>query len=250
MPLLSVITAAYQPKRDYLLQAWESLVNSQHLGDWEWEWCIQEDGLKPDAREWLPPDERIHYEANTVHVGAAATRNAALARARGTWIMNLDCDDWLLPEGMATLIAGWVANPGVIWAAGRAHDYIDTEQQLVEFPNYLPDGLITSSVFMDSFEKHQLNPVHFAGAAMDANVMRALGGYFASPVGEDVALWFAAVHLGQGVYTSDPVFVYRQWDGQSTKGRTCLDWTQYDVIGQRIEAMRAIGLVPSLDPRS
>jgi glycosyltransferase involved in cell wall biosynthesis len=243
MPLLSVITAAFKPNRNYLLEAWNSLLNSRGLNEWEWEWCLQEDGAEPIARDWLPDDARITYGANMAHGGAAATRNVALARVRGSWVMNLDCDDFLTLDGMAALIETWSSHPGVIWAAGRAHDFIENEARTVEYPNYLPDGVVTSAMFMNAWKQYDVLPVHFAGGAMNANVMRALGGYFAAPVGEDVALWLAALHVGDGVYTSTPVFSYRRWDGQSTKGATYLNWSRADMVSQRVDAMRAIGFV-------
>lgn len=242
MPLVSIVTATYRPSITFLLQAWESICKSAPA-NWDFEWCLQEDGSKPLLLDHLPDDFRIRYAQNTLRAGAAATRNAAIARANGEWIFNLDSDDYYTDQGLATLLALIDDYPSSIWVAGRAHDIYENENRLVSFPNYLPSGRVDSETFLDSWKTSELVfPIHPAGAGLRSDVMRMLGGYPALPVGEDVSLFAAATQLGPGAYSSSPVFVYRRWDGQTTKQLLSANWQRTNIEYQRIAAMKQLDL--------
>jgi glycosyltransferase involved in cell wall biosynthesis len=248
MPLLSIITATLHPRDDFLLQAWESILASAPT-NWDFEWLLQEDGDAPTLIGNLPVnDPRIKYAANNIHAGAAATRNAAIARAEGEWIFNLDSDDYYTADGLSGLTRLVDEHPDCIWVSGRAHDYLDKEHQLIEFPNYLPDGRIESEQFLELWKQSGLIFPYVPGCAgVRADMLHALGGYPALPFGEDVSLLGAVAALGPGAYTSTPIYHYRRWSGQSTQQKAVKLWHRHDEEHQRIAAIRRVGLRINLD---
>lgn len=242
MPLISVITATLRPNEEFVLQAWKSILASAPT-NWEFEWCIQEDGKDPSLRDALPADERIRYDAHSVQAGVAASRNLAMARSRGDWIVNLDGDDYYTERGLTVLTDLINTHDDIIWIGARAHDYVQATGEVIGFPNYLPDGHITA----DEFERYRRKaeptfPLHVAGAGFRRDVALTLGGYFASPFGQDVALFFAITQLGNGAYTSEPAFFYRRWNGQSTRQEAHTIWGDRRFEIQRVEAMRKLNL--------
>jgi glycosyltransferase involved in cell wall biosynthesis len=248
MPLISIVTATLHPRDDFLLQAWQSILASTPT-NWDFEWCLQEDGELPTLHGNLPFDDpRIRYAANNIQAGAAATRNAAIARAKGKWILNLDSDDYYTASGLSLLTELIDTHPGCVWIAGRAHDYLDEEHRLIEFPNYLPDGRIESKQFLELWQESDLIfPYVPGGAGVRADVLRAIGGYPALPFGEDVSMLGAVAALGPGAHTTQPVFHYRRWRGQTTQQDSVKLWHRQDEEHQRIAAMKKVGLRISVD---
>jgi glycosyltransferase involved in cell wall biosynthesis len=139
MPLISVITAVYEPVAEYLREAAASVAAQRLPAGWEIEWLVQEDGDRPIARD-LAAGAR--YEANNARLGTATTRNIALTRARGQLVAVLDYDDVLLPDGLATLIKDFDYHPGIGWAVGQADDLIDDRR--VPFALRYPCGIVSA----------------------------------------------------------------------------------------------------------
>ena len=240
MPLISIITAAHNARLDFLQELWQSILTSAPES-WDFEWCLQEDGEAHDLKDNLPDDPRIRYATNNLYVGAAATRNVALSRATGEWFVNMDYDDFYTSSGLTLLTRLIEEFPKSTWIAGRAHDYDDDTQQAIEFPNYFPDGAIGAEQFMQVWdESGLLFPYVPGGAGMRKELALALGGYTASPLAEDTSLFAAAAQLGSGAYTTEAVFHYRRWSGQTSAFPRALGWNRFE--HQRIAAIRAVGL--------
>ena len=108
-------------------------VRAQTCGDWE---CVAVDDGSTDGTSDIldgyakgDPRLRVIHQANA---GVGAARNAALAAARGEWILFLDGDDVLSPVALARIGEAIAAHPGVqaarfgydrfedCWAAGGA----------------------------------------------------------------------------------------------------------------------------------
>jgi len=85
-----------------------------------WEWLLQLDG-DGDGPRTLPPaiadDPRVAVERNGRQLGIAATRNRALARARGPLLLNVDSDD-LPREAAFSALAPVFADPSLGLAFG------------------------------------------------------------------------------------------------------------------------------------
>ncbi len=101
-PFASIII----PARDAEATLEEALecLRSQTQPDWE---CIIVDDGSVDrtleiSQAAADRDPRIHVLSQP-NAGVGAARNAALAMARGTWVLLLDADDWLEPDALAVL---------------------------------------------------------------------------------------------------------------------------------------------------
>jgi O-antigen biosynthesis protein len=113
-PLVSVLLPVHNPEPELLQQAVDS-VFAQTSGHWEL--CIVDDGstragvaaiLDRAAR-----DERVTLQRQDSAQGISAATNAALARARGTFVATLDHDDLLAPEAITAVGARLAVDPDV-----------------------------------------------------------------------------------------------------------------------------------------
>lgn len=101
-PCISVILPTYNSE-DYVERAIASVLK-QTTQDFE---LIIVDDASVDstlARVRAIADDRIRVFANPQNLGAAATRNRAIAQAKGRWIALLDSDDWYAPQRLERLL--------------------------------------------------------------------------------------------------------------------------------------------------
>lgn len=240
---VSIITATYGPKADYLADTVQSVRDQQLPEGWELEWLIQEDGAQPrlaDAVNGLPG---VHYAANHAQVGSAATRNFALARATGELIQVLDHDDMLLPGALATLVPRF-DDPQLGWAVGQADDLMPDGARRT-YESALPFGPIAPGAVNDWAIEHAGNwPIHCAGLMLRTNLVRALGGWVASPIDEDVIMFSAMSELVPGYNDPATTWLYRQHAQQTSKTETSQRHspTARRIALQRIEALSTVGL--------
>jgi hypothetical protein len=96
-PLISVVVPTYNPRREWLIEAIES-VRAQAYDNWEL--CIADDAsTQPHVREVLEefartdPRIRVTFRPRNGHI--CATSNSALELASGEWMCLLDHDDRL-----------------------------------------------------------------------------------------------------------------------------------------------------------
>lgn len=104
MPTISVITPVYNCEK-YLGDTINSVI-AQTYSDWE---LILVDDKSTDesaaiAESFCQQDNRIHLLKHSANQGAAATRNTALAVARGEYLAFLDSDDLFHPNKLETQI--------------------------------------------------------------------------------------------------------------------------------------------------
>ncbi|WP_157182413.1 glycosyltransferase family 2 protein [Bacillus sp. m3-13] len=93
----SVVICTYNDAR-YLPKAIESVIDQQFS---DWELIIVNDGSADETLEMLRPYKNhpnIHIISLTENKGKAFCLNIALGTAKGTWLIELDADDWL-PKG-------------------------------------------------------------------------------------------------------------------------------------------------------
>jgi GT2 family glycosyltransferase len=132
-PLISVLMPTFNPHRDWLIAAVESVRNQLYPN---WELCIADDAsTDPEVRPLLEDisrqDERVKVVFREQNGHIAAASNSALAVARGDWIALLDHDDILPEHALYCVAVAIVENPSValiysdedkIDAVGRRHD--------------------------------------------------------------------------------------------------------------------------------
>jgi glycosyltransferase involved in cell wall biosynthesis len=104
-PLVSVLVPAYQAEA-HLARALDSVL-AQTRDDWEL--IVADDGSTDStlavAERYAVADPRIRVVRSRVNRGLAATRNLALAHARGPVVALLDSDDAWLPNYLEAQIA-------------------------------------------------------------------------------------------------------------------------------------------------
>ncbi|GAB2824424.1 hypothetical protein GCM10027176_31160 [Actinoallomurus bryophytorum] len=236
MPLISVITAVYEPVAGYLREAATSVAAQLLPTGWEIEWLVQEDGDMPNARD-LAAGAR--YEANGARLGTATTRNIALTRARGKLVAVLDYDDVLLPDGLATLVKDFDDHPEIGWVVGQADDLI--EGRRVPFALRYPCGIVRAGQIGKLYEQTGLCQVACAGLVMPTDVVRAFGGWSAIPRAQDVGLLIALSEVYDGYQDPAVTWLYRKHHGQTTHAAKADTWgkQQDRFIRQRLDAVRS-----------
>ncbi|MDR1535952.1 MAG: glycosyltransferase [Planctomycetota bacterium] len=110
-PRISVIVPAFNAAR-YLEKCLDSVL-AQTFRDFEIV-CV-DDGSADASGEILEryrsADGRIKIIRQPANAGQGRARNAALAKARGEYLLCLDADDWLLPPALERAYAAARANP-------------------------------------------------------------------------------------------------------------------------------------------
>ncbi len=119
-PVLSLLTAAYPPTAEHLLETARSVGKLQKLAQLAHcsvEWIVVVDG--PGA---IPPIQRyadVRVIQAPMRGGTSAARNYALAHSSGAWVMPLDHDDLVDAAGVLKAIQ----DPGMAsygWFVGQA----------------------------------------------------------------------------------------------------------------------------------
>ena len=243
MPVLSVLTAATADRAELLAEAGDSLLAQRLPAGWRLEWIVQEDGTEPGLADALRRFPIAAHAANGEQLGAATTRNLGLTRVGGELVHVLDSDDLLLPGCLATAIAAFAEHPGIHWVAGQADDLLPSGERM-SFPPVVPPGPIEAGVVSVLVDEHRPLPVHPAGLTMRTATVRALGGWTASPRGDDNALLVAIAELTPGYLTPKVTWLYRKHEGQITglPYFPVLEPIAWEVVRQRVAALREVGL--------
>jgi len=240
---VSIITAAYGPKADYLDETIRSVRDQQLPDGWEVEWLIQEDGNEPQLADKLADIPGVHYAANHMQAGPAVTRNFALARASGELVQVLDHDDMLLPNALSTLIPHF-EDPHIGWAVAQADDLLPDGTR-TNYESALPFGTLTPGVVNDWAIEHGGNwPIHCAALMIRTDLVRALGGWAAAPIDEDIIMFAALSELVPGYNDPAITWLYRIHEQQTHKARTSKlhSQTARRIALQRVQALSRVGL--------
>jgi glycosyltransferase involved in cell wall biosynthesis len=110
MPLVSIVISVYR-RATYLREAIQSALQ-QRFDDIEV--IVTEDGRSAEVEAVVNEfagDARVRFIRNDPPLGAAANKLAAWRSASGQFIVNLDDDDLIDPEFLATLVPPLLENP-------------------------------------------------------------------------------------------------------------------------------------------
>jgi glycosyltransferase involved in cell wall biosynthesis len=245
MTLVSILTPVYRPDPAHLAATAAAVAGQQLPAGLAVEWIVQEDGpATAEVAELVTgaaaPAVLVRHKGNGHHLGVAATRNIALARAEGQLVQVLDQDDVLLPHALATL-APRFDDPGVHWAIGQADD-LHPDGTRTSWSSALPFGLIPPGAVNDHAISHAGNwAVHCAGLMLRTPVLRALGGWTTGPGDDDVIMFAGLSEITTGYNDRTVTWLYRQHPAQIHRTQHYRDHSTAgrQAALQRVTAIRA-----------
>jgi hypothetical protein len=242
---VAVLTAVHRPRRDWLLELHESIRTQRGPA---WRWAIQVDAEDMALPAEILEDERVEAAANGRRLGAAATRNLALARVDEPFVQNVDDDDLLLPGALAAGIEALETEPDAAFAFGRTvhlepdgrrtHPWRDR----VAFPaGRIEAGVVPSFRLEHGWDGMPMSPVIWRRAHLVA-----IGGWPALPALYDPAAVTAAAELWPVVYVDADLQLYRVHEGQTTRTAWFDASREADerFVRARIESLRRLGRSP------
>ncbi|MFC4375022.1 glycosyltransferase [Nocardia halotolerans] len=212
---IAVLTAVHAGYTRFLPAAWRSLCAQTYP---DWSWYVQVDGARsPEVVGTLigcgaADDPRLRLGFNGTREGPAVTRNVALGRIAAPLVQNLDADDELEPNALATLGAALATQPSAGFAVGPARDLLGSGE-LRSFPWDFPAGPLARGALVDAWittpDTYRV-PVHPAGVLWRRDLLLAAGGWAALRGMEDTALLMSASALAAGVVVDAPTLRYRK----------------------------------------
>lgn len=106
-PLISILVAVFNPKREHLVECLESVLAQTYLN---WELCIADDAstsahVAEVLETYAAKDSRIKIKFRSENGHISAASNSALELAKGELVALLDHDDVLSPDALT-----WVAS--------------------------------------------------------------------------------------------------------------------------------------------
>jgi GT2 family glycosyltransferase len=137
-PLISIIMPTYNPPKEHLWSAVESVISQVYEN---WELCICDDGSGIETKELLSKilsyDKRIKVSYLDKNSGISKATNKALNLAEGEFIALLDHDDSLMENSLLEIIEAINIQPDVD-VIYTDQDKIDDKDNLSE-PFFKPD---------------------------------------------------------------------------------------------------------------
>ncbi|MGG7570022.1 glycosyltransferase family 2 protein [Streptomyces sirii] len=239
MRTISVITAVHEGGHHFIGDTYESLREQKLPDDWQWEWCVQEDGTSGIPGNSLPSDPRITYGTG-LRARIAVTRTHALARARGELIRTLDADDVLLPGALERDIETLERVPWCVSACIDLHE----DGRTAPGPCDPVGGTLEPGRFYHEVLERRLS-VQATTFAAHRRLVMALGGWQALSGAETVALLLAAEAVAPGEFIAEPSVFYRKHPHQTTASDHYWEPTEAatrtDALVQRARALRESG---------
>ncbi len=235
---VSIVTAAYAPDAAYLEQAYDSL-RVQTVG---WEWLIQLDAVGT-VPEPLLREAQISVATNEERLGAAATRNRALVRARAAHVLSLDADDALLDGALAALTSALETEPRAAYAfGGVARMLPDGTVERRPYRWFAP-GLVAAGTLERIWRHERTVPVTGGAVMWRRDVLFAYGGWAGLSGSEDTAPLLAAAASYDGVYVGCDVLLQRthalQTSATPEYASACA--VNWQFVDARLRALRALG---------
>jgi glycosyltransferase involved in cell wall biosynthesis/SAM-dependent methyltransferase len=148
-PTVAVIIPTFN-RASYLGDALRSVIGQTHPVD---EIIVVDDGSEDHTRAVVAefPNVTFLHQDNK---GPSAARNAGILAATSDYVLCLDSDDVLVPDGIESSLACMAENPGVAFVYG-GHHRVDAALQPIDRPYFTPmsrdayrDLLQNNSVYM------------------------------------------------------------------------------------------------------
>jgi GT2 family glycosyltransferase len=149
-PIISVILPVYNPRRDWLEAAVDSILRQTYA---RWQLCVCDDASRePWIAEYFTAlaaaDPRVRFVRSGENLGISGASNRAAELAEGEYLAFLDQDDLLAPFALYAIAAA--AQHRSVELLYSDHDYLNPEGHRVQpifKPGYSPDLLRCSMYF-------------------------------------------------------------------------------------------------------
>lgn len=194
MPSIAIVMPAFIQTEQQLGWWYEALASIERQSFKEWELLVVDDGspIKLDG----PEEGQVRLIHHDRRRGAGAARNTGIAAATADYLLCLDADDRLLPDGLARLWDGRCPN-GVIYG-----DLVYIGDR--EGPHYLPEWSL--ELLLRGQSSLPITALH------PREAWRKVGGFDERVPGlEDVDYWIKLAERGYcGQRIPHQIFEYRR----------------------------------------
>lgn len=230
MPVdVSVLTAVYNTRPKYLRECWDSLRRQTYR---RWELLLIDDGSTEagtlEVVAEMARDPRVRLLRLPENQGAAAARNAGLAKCRADFVAIMDSDDVALPEWLEKQMAWITGRPGV--AAVGVQIVLFDEDTGREMYRTRHPAEVTRELIDQQRRGNGVWFINHPGAVYRRQAVLAIGGYPAYSVGHDLGMWLRLFLSGARICNSDEILIrYRKHDRSLTHA-TADRLQQYSVI--------------------
>ena len=152
--------------------------------------------------------DRILISRTELNLGAQEARNRGLRAATGEWVLFVDSDDVVVPDGLAKLMACMQTDPSLDYAYGKV---IQTDAQLKPLAGSLPVGTPFTESPVDVAGYHW----HTMGALYRRSYLEKVGLWNPALTGSQDWEYQARVKLagGRGEFVDAVVGYWRHHDG-------------------------------------
>lgn len=203
----------YQPNKRHLNEAINTVLAQSYVN---FELLIQID--EPDLNLVLPQDKRIKTENNQKNYGISTTRNIALSRSNGSWIVPLDQDDRLPDKALQTYFSN--ITPFINWVLGEGVNFGDNKWRS-EYKN-IGYGRISGELMLESSVASGFS-FHTMQGCFKASIAKGLAGWPAFPRDEDIGFLIKMFQSGEGLILPEITYNYRRHSLQTSQSRTFIE---------------------------
>ena len=174
--------------------------------------CIVVDDGSTDDTAPLARTLGVRVIEQRANQGVSAARNAGLAAARGTFVLFLDADDELLPDGVARHVDALAAHPDAVAVVGRC-EVMDRDGNALPVSHHAIDS---SRLYEEWLSR---NFVWTPGATLFRRTTLAAAGGFPAALGPsaDYALYLQLARTNHIVYVPAAIVRYRQHDASMSR---------------------------------
>jgi len=214
-PFVSICIPAY--KAGAFIGETLASLRTQTFADWEA--IIVEDGSHDSTEEIIRAfaatvPQPVHFQRHAVNQGLPATRNTAIASARGDWIALIDSDDLWTPHHLEHVVARARETGAELIHTGVVMFDSDTGKDL---ELRTPTAAATAALPLSLFKGEYI--IQPSSTLIRRDKLREVGGFDPTcRYVEDRELWLRLVRAGARIsYVDDLTCRYRQHAGAMTK---------------------------------
>ncbi len=236
MPILSVISGAYNLENCFSFKKSIESILSQSFSDFEFIICDDgsTDGTYEILKEYAKRDGRIVLLKNERNLGLAASLNRCIEIARGEFIGRHDCDDYSVPDRFEKQLTYLSLHPevGLLGTAAYLFD---------------KNGVYDTLKFPEVVEKRDFlftSPYQHGSVVFRSGILKSASGYTVSKLTrrtEDYELFMRLAIFARGENLAEPLYLFLE-DENTLKRRKYR--YRIDEAKVRYRGFKRLGLLP------